>query len=30
MKIRYDSNSPELWYRQGEAAPGNNIAYVQG
>jgi hypothetical protein len=30
IQIRYDSSSTALLYRQGEAAPGDNIAFLQG
>ena len=30
IHIRYDSKTTDLFYRQGENAPGDNIAYLQG
>ncbi len=30
IHIRYDSRAPSLLYRQGDDAPGDNIAYLQG
>jgi hypothetical protein len=30
LHIRYDTQSPSVFYRTGDAAPGDNIAYLQG
>lgn len=30
IHVRYDSRSTALLYRQGENAPGDNVAFLQG